>query len=165
MSIITFSGPHEFLSNFSPCEIFYNGLWFNTTEAAFQAAKCKNRLDAQRISAAPTPGKAKRLGRKVEMVDDWDIIKVSEMLNILRLKFTRGSEFANALDKTGDVALVEGNTWHDTYWGVCVCPKCAGNGTNMLGQILMHIREENRQGQQLPFEPCCMPQSDWIFPF
>ena len=38
---------------------------------------------------------------------------------------------------TGDAELVEGNTWNDTYWGVC-----NGVGHNHLGKILMQVRQE-----------------------
>lgn len=31
--------------------------------------------------------------------------------------------------------IVEGNQWHDTFWGVC-----NGVGQNNLGQILMNVR-------------------------
>lgn len=166
MSIVSFSGKYEFLSNFAPCELFFDGLWYSTTEAAFQGAKCRWQRDAQRISAAPTPGKAKRLGRRVEMREDWEQVKVSKMLDILRLKFTRGSEFADKLEATGSQTLVEGTTWHDNFWGVCTCSDCAHDdgGVNMLGQILMHIRAENRQGMQLHFEPSFYKRKDWIFP-
>ena len=37
----------------------------------------------------------------------------------------------------GEEYLEEGNTWHDTYWGVC-----NGKGKNKLGKILMQVREE-----------------------
>jgi predicted NAD-dependent protein-ADP-ribosyltransferase YbiA (DUF1768 family) len=43
------------------------------------------------------------------------------------------------LDATGDRKLVEGNYWHDTFWGVC-----NGVGENYLGEILMHVRQELR---------------------
>lgn len=33
--------------------------------------------------------------------------------------------------------LIEGNYWHDTYWGVC-----EGVGENHLGKLLMEIRNE-----------------------
>lgn len=42
--------------------------------------------------------------------------------------------------KTGDEELVEGNTWGDTFWGVC-----KGKGRNELGKILMKVREEFRK--------------------
>jgi hypothetical protein len=38
---------------------------------------------------------------------------------------------------TGDKELIEGNTWGDTFWGVC-----NGIGQNHLGKILMAKRTE-----------------------
>ena len=42
---------------------------------------------------------------------------------------------------TGEEILEEGNTWHDTYWGVDLK---TGEGKNMLGSILMRVRNELR---------------------
>lgn len=37
--------------------------------------------------------------------------------------------------------IVEGNYWHDNYWGNCTCDKCKNiEGQNKLGKILMKIR-------------------------
>ena len=35
--------------------------------------------------------------------------------------------------------LVEGNDWHDRFWGVC-----RGQGKNHLGKLLMRVRESLR---------------------
>lgn len=40
---------------------------------------------------------------------------------------------------TENALLVEGNTWNDTYWGVC-----NGVGKNTLGQLLMKIRRNSK---------------------
>ena len=40
---------------------------------------------------------------------------------------------------TGDTELIEGNNWHDTFWGVC-----KGKGQNNLGKILMEVRKDIR---------------------
>lgn len=34
----------------------------------------------------------------------------------------------------------EGNTWGDTFWGIC-----GGQGSNMLGQLLMDVRAARRR--------------------
>ena len=47
---------------------------------------------------------------------------------------------SNKLLGTGDTYLEEGNTWNDTFWGVC-----NGVGENNLGRILMEVREELRK--------------------
>ena len=43
---------------------------------------------------------------------------------------------------TGDQELIEGTWWHDKFWGICICTKCANKGDNNLGKILMTVREE-----------------------
>lgn len=142
--IRNFHGEFEFLSNFADCPIFYLGMNFNSTEAAFQAAKTNEFEERLAIQMCDTPGKAKRLGRRVTLRPDWEQVKDQVMLDLLRLKFTKGSRLADRLDATGQAILVEGTTWHDQYWGVCVCPEHKGIGKNILGQLLMQVRAENR---------------------
>lgn len=158
--ISNFHGCNEFLSNFAPCELHYGTLNYTTTEAAFQAAKTTSFEQQFAISIADTPGQAKRLGRRVTLRPDWERIKDKVMLDILRLKFTKGSEYARMLEDTGDAILVEGTTWHDQYWGICKCDEHGGRGVNMLGQILMQIRAENR-GQTCA-ELSHEVRSDWL---
>ena len=52
-------------------------------------------------------------------------------------KFSTNESLKKRLLETGDEELIEGNTWNDTYWGVC-----KGVGLNKLGEILMRVREE-----------------------
>jgi len=61
------------------------------------------------------------------------------MLDLVRKKFENPLLRAMLL-ATEDAVLVEGNTWNDTFWGVC-----RGRGENWLGRILMQVREECRQ--------------------
>jgi len=75
---------------------------------------------------------------------DWDEIKDSIMLEIVRIKFNSHKDLADKLLATEDKILIEGNTWHDKYWGICYCEKCNGEGKNVLGGILMQVRSELR---------------------
>ena len=63
------------------------------------------------------------------------------MYRICLAKFTQNPDLAKRLLDTGDEILEEGNTWHDTYWGVDLK---TGEGKNMLGSILMRVRNELR---------------------
>ena len=67
------------------------------------------------------------------------------MLLVVLSKFVQHPELGELLVQTEDAGLVEGNTWHDNYWGACICPKCgAGDlyyGLNYLGRILMMTRD------------------------
>ena len=121
-----------FLSNMYPCEIKYKGHTFKSSESAFQAQK-----DLSRVSEFESlEGKeSKRLGRKVNIRSDWEEVKVNIMEEILRIKFS-DPELAEKLKNVKE-PIVEENTWHDTFWGVC-----DGKGKNMLGKLLEKIRKD-----------------------
>jgi hypothetical protein len=60
------------------------------------------------------------------------------------MKFLGNDEMLNRLLNTGDEELVEGNTWNDTFWGCTRKTDGAWKGNNMLGKLLMEIRENYR---------------------
>ena len=126
--------------------IDYNGIHYLNNEAAFQAQKCltdEEKWEFAYLSAA----KAKRKGRQVSLRADWGQVKIGIMEEIVRCKFTQNPHLADRLLKTGSRKLVEGNTWHDNFWGNCSCPKCAGKEKkNMLGKILMEERKSLKEG-------------------
>lgn len=63
------------------------------------------------------------------------------MEEILRMKFTQNTKLRKRLLATRNERLVEGNTWHDNFWGECYCPHCENKvGLNHLGKLLMEIR-------------------------
>jgi ribA/ribD-fused uncharacterized protein len=135
--ITSFSGSYRFLSNFYPTpRLEWWGLTFPTSEHAYQWAKQATSEGALLVLKAPTPGAAKRAARVHPMRPVWDSEKNGVMLDIVRAKFT-DPDFRRLLVATGDAELVEGNTWNDTYWGVC-----RGVGENHLGRILMQVRQE-----------------------
>ncbi len=143
--INSFSGQYDFLSNFYVSLIIISQKEWKTTEHIFQAAKIRNKEEREAIRKAPTPGKAKRLGHKAQLRDDWEDVKDGIMLKTLRLKFKLGSNLAERLLQTGDEYLIEGNNWHDNYFGDCHCEECSHiEGKNILGQLLMQVRYELR---------------------
>ena len=140
--ICEFEGKYAFLSNFFPSSILYEGIVYPTNEHFFQAMKTLNQEERKKIAAADTPGKAKRLGRHVQLRADWEQIKVDVMRTGLMLKFT-DAELAQKLIDTGDEELIEGNWWHDNTWGSCFCSDCINKpGRNLLGMLLMELRKE-----------------------
>jgi len=133
--IDTFRFEHGFLSNFFPATIEWEGIWYKSVEHAYQASKTLDPDTRKMIASAPKPGVAKALGKCVELRNDWDSVKIDIMRKLIRLKFD-SAVLAAMLVQTGDAELIEGNTWNDTFWGVC-----RGQGANFLGQILMDERE------------------------
>ena len=137
--ISDFRGEYRWLSNFHLVEVKLDGLPYPSTEHAYQAAKTLDIAERLMIQALPTCGQAKRTGQRLKLRDDWEQVKVSIMLDLLRQKFARGTLLGQQLDATGDRQLVEGNWWGDTFWGVC-----GGVGENQLGKLLMQVRAEGR---------------------
>ena len=139
-TIDKFDGEYAFLSNFydSPIKPFNDWILYPTVEHAFQAAKTNDIGMRKKIASQPTPGKAKSLGRHVDLIPNWREDRIYVMYQCLRAKFEIPDLRAQLLS-TGDAHLIEGNWWGDTYWGVC-----NGVGSNNLGKLLMKIREELR---------------------
>ncbi|MBQ9748422.1 MAG: DUF1768 domain-containing protein [Clostridia bacterium] len=138
--ITRFRDEYAFLSNFYAAEVEYGGLTYQNAEAAFQAQKCMTEEEKLPFTEM-VPGKAKAFGRRVALRPDWETVKCSLMEEIVRAKFIQNPQLVPMLLATGDTKLVEGNTWHDVYWGVDLR---TGEGENHLGRILMKIREELR---------------------
>lgn len=136
-----FREEYEFLSNFYPTKVVFDGITYCNSEAAYQAQKClcpQDRLQFIRLSS----DEAKRLGQKVEMRPDWDEVKCEIMEKIVYEKFMQNPTLAQALLDTGDKPLKEGNYWKDLYWGVDMK---SGKGENHLGKILMALRDYFRE--------------------
>lgn len=132
----SFVAQYAFLSNFFVSPVYYKGIVYETAEHAYQSAKTDDPVWKERVRTATTPGKAKRTGKFLIVKPDWESIKVDVMEEILRSKF-RNPTLAKLLLVTGTKELIKGNTWNDTFWGVC-----NGVGENHLGKLLMKIRHE-----------------------
>lgn len=138
-TIAAFNGEFRWLSNFWPVSITCaDGITYPSSEHAYMASKTLDMGIRREVATLKTAGDAKRFGRKIKLRADWEEVKRNEMLSVLRLKF-RDPLLRIKLINTGDARLVEGNTWGDTYWGVC-----NGQGQNVLGQLLMLVRDEIR---------------------
>lgn len=126
----------RFLSNFYAAPVVYENIKYPTSEHAYQAAKTLDIIQRRNVANQPTPAKAKRYGKAVSMRFDWDDVKVEIMEDILYEKFLQNPHLMEMLLATEDAELIEGNTWGDTFWGVC-----DGVGENWLGKLLMRVRE------------------------
>ncbi|MBU0777530.1 NADAR family protein, partial [Patescibacteria group bacterium] len=106
---------------------------YRSVEHYYQSHKTSDLSIQEEIRLAPTAGKSKKLGRKCVCDIDWDSKKDDVMRYALRMKFT--GELKDDLISTSPAILEEGNSWGDTYWGIC-----NGEGQNKLGQFLMELR-------------------------
>lgn len=141
-TIHCFRNEYLFLSNFWDAPVTYKGLTYQNNEAAFQAQKCINEGERVQFTTLRS-NEAKRLGRHVDLRPDWENVKLVIMEEIVRAKFTQNEDLKQLLLNTGDLVLEEGNTWHDTFWGVDAKTR---EGRNHLGRILMRIRKDLQGG-------------------
>ncbi len=126
-------------SNFAAFPFKLAGKSWPTSEHYFQAKKFKDPASQEEIRRAKTPMLAARMGRdrKRKLRPDWESVKVQLMREALKAKFRTHQELHALLLSTGDAKLVE-HTENDSYWG----DGGDGSGRNMLGRLLMELRDE-----------------------
>lgn len=128
-------------SNFAAYPIELAGQIWPTSEHFFQAQKFAGTPDAEEVRLASSPMIAARMGRdrKRPLRSDWESVKDEIMRAAVSAKFSQYSELRDILLATGDAQLVE-HTTNDNYWA----DGGDGTGRNMLGVILMEVREQLR---------------------
>lgn len=135
--------PYGWMSNFHRAVIDIGGIIYQTSEHYYQSRKAIDGTYIDWIVKAPTPHlafKAARCLKPEDIRSDWDNIKVNVMEKALRAKFMQHPDLAKKLLRTGDAILIEDSPV-DSFWG---CGK-DGKGQNMLGKLLMNIRETLRE--------------------
>jgi ribA/ribD-fused uncharacterized protein len=149
--ITEFTGKYRWLSNFHPCDIRLGGILYPSAEHAYQAQKTADEREQRQIAETLSPGNAKKMGQKVTLRGGWEGEKKQVMLAVLMAKFRQHEDLIKQLWDTGDEWLVEGNHWHDNFWGSCTCFECSPEdnpwyeqGWNWLGKLLMITREVTR---------------------
>ncbi len=139
--------PYGAFSNLFRRPMVFEGREFPTAEHAYQAGKARRTEVREWIVNAPTPALVAMAAHGLylwEVVPEWSRIKYNRMREVLRAKFTQHEDLRNLLLSTGDARLVETgrvNNAVNRTWG-----EVNGRGLNMLGQLLMEIRSELRNG-------------------
>ncbi len=129
-------------SNFAAYSFKLKGKRWPTSEHYFQGQKFQDAGHREEVRKAKTPMIAARLGRdrKKKLRRDWESIKDNVMRDAVMAKFTQHDDLREMLLATGEAKLVE-HTTNDDYWG----DGGDGSGKNMLGRILMEVREKLRK--------------------
>ena len=137
-----FKDEFKFLSNMQLCTVFCFNEMYHSVENAYQASKCANKEDRKKFQHHD-PYKAKKDGKTVQMRSDFNDKRLEFMEALLRRKFSdKNFHLKQKLIETGDLELVEVNSWGDTFYG-----ECNGVGENHLGKLLMKIRQELKDSQ------------------
>ena len=144
---------HGYMSNFARYKIDCFGRVWQTSEHAYQAQKFTgmNVEDYDAVFRADRPMVAAALGRDPNrpIRPDWDSVKDDVMRFVVFHKFMQNPKIREKLLSTGDAPLFEYDTVRgDTYWAI----NRHGHGKNMLGVILMEVREVLRENDQFFIE-------------
>ena len=172
-----FRGEHFFLSNMYPVEVVLpaervqarDGTWHDapalpcpSTENAYMAWKLADpALRARVAEMEPKASKAFLKGTALThyRADYDDLGRARIMLALGGQKFdpAHPAALAERLLDTDVATLVEGNTWGDSFFGLCLR---TGVGLNMLGRIHMTHRDRLRVARGL--EPVAPPDKPYL---
>lgn len=125
-------------SNFSNHGFELDGKWWRTSEHYFQAQKFAESEYEEEVRLAKTPMDAAIMGRDraKPLRRDWEEVKDNIMRKAVLQKFRSHKDILDILLSTGQEEIIE-KTSNDYYWGWGK----DGTGKNMLGKILMEVRE------------------------
>ena len=134
------SPEYNWLSNFFLAPFTLDGKEYPTVEHYFQSQKyiTTRPAYAEEVRAKPTPSQARTAGRNLQVPirGDWEDVKIELMKTALQAKFEQNPELQDKLCNTEGHVLVHEASW-DNYWGT----GSTGKGTNLLGILLMQIRD------------------------
>lgn len=137
--------PYGAFSNLYRRPIVFEEETFPTSEHAYQAGKARKPEVRQWLMSAPSPALLAMAAHGLyywDVTPGWSTSKFDRMRNVLRAKFGQHDDLRELLLSTGDARLVEAATVDNEVnrtWG-----EVNGVGRNMLGKLLMEIREELR---------------------
>lgn len=130
--------------------IVVDDVLIRTCEALYQALRFPTHADIQqRIIDQKSPMAAKMVSKpyRAEFCrPDWHEIRVNVMRWCIRAKLVCSFDrFAGLLLATGDKSIVEDSA-RDTFWGARPSGDERLEGQNVLGRLLMELRENVRHG-------------------
>jgi len=137
--------PYGAFSNLFRRPMEFEGRVYPTAEHAYQAGKARKDEVREWILSAPTPSLVAMAAHGLytwDIAPEWSRIKFDRMRKVLTAKFTQHEDLKKLLLSTGNSRLVEAGRADNAVnrtWG-----EVNGKGQNMLGVLLMEVREEIR---------------------
>ena len=138
--------PYGAFSNLHRREVEFEGEVFPTSEHAYQAGKARKPEVRAWLMSAPSPALLAMAAHGLyywDIAPGWSKTKFVRMREVLRAKFTQHADLRELLLSTGEARLVESATMDNEVnrlWG-----EVNGSGRNMLGVMLMELRDDLRQ--------------------
>ncbi len=142
----TTQGPFGGLSNMAAgFPLTVSGIRFWTAEALYQCCRFPDAADVQKLIIAersPMTAKMKSKRFRERTRSDWEGLRVRIMKWCLRVKLVQHQrKFGELLRATDGRPIVE-ESLRDQFWGAKPCDDGTLRGKNVLGRLLMELREE-----------------------
>jgi ribA/ribD-fused uncharacterized protein len=137
--------PYGAFSNLFRRPMEFEGRMYPTAEHAYQAGKARKDEVRDWILSAPTPSLVAMAAHGLytwDIVPEWSRTKFDRMREVLKAKFSQHEDLKKLLLSTGNARLVEAGRTDNAVnrtWG-----EVNGKGQNMLGVLLMEVRDEIR---------------------
>lgn len=137
--------PYGAFSNLYRRTIVFEGETFLTSEHAYQAGKARKPEVRAWVLSAPSPALVAMAAHGLyywDITPGWSRKKFDRMRGVLRAKFTQHEDLKELLLSTGEARLIESATVDNEVnrlWG-----EVNGRGRNMLGELLMELRDTLR---------------------
>ena len=127
-----------------------NGVKILTSEALYQACRFPHLPEVQRLiitERSPMTAKMKSKPHRDNSRVDWDIVRTKVMRWCLQVKLVQNwDQFSKLLLETGDLPIVE-DSRKDDFWGAKPEDEEILSGANVLGRLLMQVREQIKSGE------------------
>lgn len=140
-----------------------NGIHIRSSEALYQACRFPHLPKVQEIilqQTSPMTAKMKSKPFRKDSRSDWDKVRVAIMRWSLRVKLAHNMDsFGRLLLATKEKPIVE-ESRKDSYWGAKPKEETILVGQNVLGRLLMELREELKQLPQGDFSKVNSPRID-----
>lgn len=130
-----------------------NGVKILTSEALYQACRFPYLPEVQDVIIAersPMTAKMKTKPYRQQSRPDWDIVRTKIMRWCLQVKLIQNwDKFSTLLLETGNLPIVE-DSRKDDFWGAKPKNEEILIGANVLGRLLMQVREQIKSGELTP---------------
>ena len=136
---------YGFLSNLYKKPITFEGREFPNSEYAYQFGKYSDKATREWAMSCPKSHLLAIISHNLlswDIVKGWSKIRFNRMYEVLKEKFS-AAELKKKLIDTKDAILIE-DSKTDNIWGIGK----SGTGKNMLGKLLMKIREELKDAKK-----------------
>lgn len=127
-----------------------NNIKILTSEALYQACRFPHLPEVQRLIIAersPMTAKMKSKPYRDNSRPDWDAVRTKVMRWCLQVKLVQNwTKFSQLLLETEDLPIVE-DSRKDDFWGAKPKDEQTLIGANVLGRLLMQLREQVKSGE------------------